>query len=591
MLDNIQLEAVSAGNGPVLVTACPGSGKTTVLISRIQYLIHEMHIQPDEILVITFTKEAALSMERRFKRVEPLIGSVHFGTIHSVFFHILSIEKGYRGSDIIYGKRKARLLRAALKENGEEKEFFPEFYDILSGQLLNFKIGGEAESRFDLEKVSRSYDLLKEKYHLIDFDDMIIKSMALLEENPKIRKKWSDRFSHILVDEAQDLSRMQFDAIKLLAGEKKNVFLVGDEDQSIYSFRHADPSIMLEFKENMGGASIYKLTRNYRCQEGIVQAASKLISNNKNRFDKIMTAASDRKSEIIVRNFKNTEEESEFVSESIINDIRSGMKPSSIAVLYRTNIRKDRLLIKLVEKKILVSIKAEPEKQNEVNTDIISFFRILSGKYKRCDLFRLFHFMRLDDLRDIFYEENMSIEDALLEKGLLEDDRSRLKNLSLKLKTASSLSPFARIKFLMNSFKYREYLEEAGKDSESLKNYYFDLLNEALEKARTIRSSSRFLSVLENDGTFLEKSDENGVKFYTFHGSKGLEFEKVYILDACQGITPSEKAVSNNDIEEERRMFYVAVTRAKKSLFIGTTALIGEREMKPSIFIEEMGIL
>ena len=591
MLDNIQARAVSAGSGPVLVAACPGSGKTTVLISRIQYLIHEMHVLPDEILVITFTKEAALSMEGRFKRVEPDTGSVRFGTIHSVFFHILSIEQGYRGSDIIYGKRKTRLLRAALKENGEAREFFPEFYDILSGELLDYRLCGENKGRFDLAKVDRSYALLKEKYHLLDFDDMIIKTMALLKENPRVLKKWSDRFSHILVDEAQDLSTMQFEAIKLLAGEKKNVFAVGDEDQSIYSFRHADPSIMLEFDARMGGASIFKLTRNYRCTNGIVDAASKLISNNKNRFDKIMTGVSERESEITVRYFHNTEEESDFVSESIINDIKSGMKPSSIAVLYRTNLRKDRLLTRLFEKKVPVFIKALPERYNEVNSDIISFFHVLSGKYERKDLFRLFHVIGYDDLRDIFIDENMSIESALHEKGLLNEDIRRLKNLSLKLKTASSLSPFARIKFLMNSFKYKDYLEEAAKESESLKNYYLDLLNEALEKARSVKSSSGFLAALENDGNILENIDENGVRFYTFHGSKGLEFDKVYILDACQGITPSVKAVSNNDIEEERRMFYVAITRAKKSLFIGTVALIGEREMQPSVFIKEMGIL
>ena len=298
-LNDPQRAAVDFDKGPCLVLAGPGSGKTAVITQRIKKLI-EKGVPAQEILVITFTKAAAVEMKERFNRLMDNVDSVTFGTFHSLFWGILQKEFLYKSSDILMGHQKTRIIKEAMElagVNQDNEDLLSSFIIEISAVNCNFyglkKYQPKLIDKEDLSKVYDAYNKLKAKYRVIDFDDMLTKAFKLFSENPDILKSWQSKFSYFMIDEMQDMNDIQFELIKMLSDRTKNIFCVGDDDQSIYGFRGSDPKIMQSFYETYDNCARILLNINYRNPENLVKSASKLIENNKNRFPKVIESTAE----------------------------------------------------------------------------------------------------------------------------------------------------------------------------------------------------------------------------------------------------------------------------------------------------------
>ncbi|MCR4782010.1 MAG: ATP-dependent helicase [Lachnospiraceae bacterium] len=593
MLDEAQRSAVETEDGPTLVVASPGSGKTTVIIERLFFLIRNKKIDPKRILVITFTKDAALSMKNRFETLDSKVESPVFGTFHSIFFHILSEEKGYTRENILIGEEKKFLIKKAFLKSGIYNDFFPEFYSLFEKKMLRYKLNqtGEFDEKGDkISKIIKQYESLKEDMKYVDFGDMINFALKMFQENPNILSKWQKRFDYILVDEAQDMNDLQFSVIKMLSGEEQNIFAVGDEDQSIYGFRGANPKIMLDFEKTYPDCKIYKLEKNYRSLKEIVEISSKLISNNKSRFDKNQYSAFDAKARIEVHNFIDSQKEAKFIVQDIKKQLSSGIEPKNIAVLYRNNIRANRIVNELVNNRIPVNFRRLSTDNKRIVSDIISVINIATGIYQRQDVFKVLSFLDKTFYRKYFTSEKVDFSKILMDSTLITEERKFLEGLQNSFMMMQRMKPFALMVFLRKTLKYDEYLKRYCKEYELEFDYFLEIVDSLMDYGRYIGSISDFRRYVEENTHGIE-SKENGVNLRTFHGAKGLEYNTVYIIDANDGITPANKSMHEGDIEEERRMFYVAITRAKRELIICFTESIGERKYKRSRFIDELEIL
>ncbi len=341
-LNDPQQAAVDFDEGPCLVLAGPGSGKTAVITQRIKRLI-EKGVPAQEILVITFTKAAAVEMKERFNRLMENVDSVTFGTFHSLFWGILQKEFGYKSSDILMGNQKTQIIREAMELSGinkDNEDLLSSFIIEISAVDCNFYGIKKYQPKFvdkeDLSKVYETYNRLKTKYRVIDFDDMLTKAYKLFSDNPIVLKNWQSKFSYFMVDEMQDMNDIQFELIKMLSDRTKNIFCVGDDDQSIYGFRGSNPKIMHTFYENYDNCTRILLNVNYRNPENIVKSASKLIANNKNRFFKEIESTA-LESKINVYSAPDLLNEAKVIVSSIKNDIKTGTAKDDIAVLYRNH--------------------------------------------------------------------------------------------------------------------------------------------------------------------------------------------------------------------------------------------------------------
>lgn len=590
MLDQAQMKAVMASLSPTLVVASPGSGKTTVIVERIKYLIKDCNINPQQILVITFTRDAAIQMIHRFEAGGDMISSPVFGTFHSIFFHILSIEYGYTFENILEGQNKANLIKKAFYMTDKTGDFFPEFYKIFEEKMLVYRLSGdEAKGRGKLNSIISKYESLKRERNLIDFGDMIILALNMFRENPGILKKWQERFKCILIDEAQDMNTIQFELVKLLSESSQNVFAVGDEDQSIYGFRGSDPQIMMRFVDEFEAAQVFKLETNYRSTKTIVESANNLIRNNNYRFDKNMKSFSNRESIVQILSFKNSIEEADFVCEKILKLIDKGYKPKDIAVLYRNNNRVGLLASKLEALKIPFDIRREKQKQDVILRCIRMAFNISRQTYDRGDIFLALNILKKEHYRYLFRDEKVDFG-KILRGHLIPEEREVITVLKNYVGLMGRLEPYALMVFLLRSFGLeefvREYCSRSGADSESMLERFFSLL----ELAKEYKFVSDFERAVDSVYS-VEHQDRGGVNLKTFHSAKGLEFKVVFIIDALEGVTPSNKALAQGALEEERRMFYVALTRAKRECYICFPNQIGEKCYKKSRFIDELKIL
>ena len=587
MLSAAQKKAVCHGTGPCLVVASPGSGKTSVLVERIRYLIRECSVDPNEILVITFTRDAAIQMKKRFEQVEKDSFSPVFGTFHSIFFHILTIEKGYTSSSILYGEKKNFLLKKAFILNGINTEFFDEFYSEIDNKMTKVKLNllhGDKISDTKIYNITRTYESLKSEMHYLDFSDMIFRALLMFKNEPEVLQRWQKRFSYILIDEAQDMNDLQFELIKLLSKEGEGVFAVGDEDQSIYGFRGANPGIFVDFKNIYPNSSVYMLEKNYRSTKGIVNVASNLISHNTVRFEKNMESYSDQDSIIEITQYKDAYIEAEEVAKAIQNQIESGVKPRDIAVLYRNNSISNLILSSLKKREVPVNIRRKPTgRESGIYNDFLLFLQVKKQPLLRKLIYRFLNLQSEDYYRSFFKTEVVDWN-QVLSSTLIDEEKAFLLKLKGDIAFLQKLPPFLFVKYLRRTLKYDSTFE---KMPQNLRDEAFSYINEIEEVAKHVESFNEFEEEIK-ERLKEETKTSDGVSMRTFHGAKGLEYKVVYIISACDGITPSNKAKSAGDIEEERRMFYVALTRAKKELYISFPLLIGEKQYGKSLFIDEL---
>ena len=606
-----QSEAIRHQDGPLLVLAGPGSGKTTVVTKRVQYLVQDCHISPSSILVITFTKAAATEMKERFLRLmeqseeKPQgYGNVLFGTFHAVFFNILKLSYGFTAANILREETRYQYMKEIVDRLKLEIDDENEFISGVLGEISlikNERISLEhyfskncAEDIF--RKIFASYEQRKRNARLIDFDDMLSYTWELLTKRPDILEAWQKKFRYILVDEFQDINRLQYDILRLLAQPENNLFIVGDDDQSIYRFRGAKPEIMLNFQKDFPTAGRVLLNDNFRSTRQIVNAAGRVIRKNQSRFAKEITARGGEGPGVRILAFEDQQQECLYLLKEMQEYKKNGGAWQQMAVLYRTNTQPRLLIQKFMEFNVPFRVRDQVPNLFEhwIAKNLFCYIRLACGSKLRKDLLPVLNrpkrYMNRECLNDeiICWEYMM---DYYKDKPYVCD---KIERLQYDLKMLGRMGPFAAINYIRHVVGYEEYLKEYAEFRRMNAEDLMEVLNELQESARAYKTYDEWFAYMER---YKKEMDEmrkrqqevkEGVHLATMHSSKGLEYDKVFILDAAEGITPYKKAVLDADLEEERRMFYVAMTRAKKELIICWAKKQFSHELTVSRFVEEM---
>ena len=604
-LSEVQQRAVTHRDGPMLVLAGPGSGKTLVLTWRVRYLTEVCRINPGAILVITFTRAAAREMKERYLRMTGSESTaVSFGTFHAVFFQILKLAYGYRSENILREEEKYRFLKDAVFRQKLEPDDEAELLSSISSEISRVK-----NERPDLQvykatscdsksfrAIFNEYDNRLRRSGKIDFDDMLGYCYELLKERPDILRAWQRKFRYILVDEFQDINQLQYDIVRMLAAPEDNLFIVGDDDQSIYRFRGAKPQIMLHFEEDYPAAKRVLLDTNYRCTGAIVEGAGRVIANNKERFPKDIRAQKDRGPAILTHLFKNQEEEYACVIDKIRLWREKGGSYGDIAVLFRTNTQPRKLVEELIAEGIPFRMRDSlPNLYDHwIVRDIFTYLRMSKGSLKRSDFLQIMNRPKRYIGRECLESEEISWE-ALL---TWYDDKpwvcERIEKLQKDLKLAGRLSPSGAHHYIRHIIGYegylKEYAEYRGRNPEEL-SAILDELAELAKGFSTLADwEAHIARVREELAKQAREREQNkdSVSLSTMHSSKGLEYRIVFIIDANEGITPHRRVIFEEDMEEERRLFYVAMTRAKELLYIFSVKKLYGKKAEISRFVEEL---
>lgn len=590
-----QKSAIHFKDGPALVLAGPGSGKTTVIVNRIISLIKEHSVSPSSILVITFTKAAAKSMRQRFLSLtgESYV-SVTFGTFHAVFFSMLRHAYNYSAGSIIKADIRYNYIRNAAM--GFELEY-PDENEMVTGIISEISRVKSNRLCIDTyEAVScpaATFRLIYKKYEnmlisrrMIDYDDMIIMCYELLSKRADYRKAWQDKYKYILVDEFQDINKAQYDTIKLIAGKQANLFVVGDDDQSIYAFRGSKPDIMLGLSTEYRDIVQMYLNTNYRCSSEIVAGARSLIEYNKVRFAKDIRSCGMCSGRIKVCKMADIEEEALYLSKEVRELIADGIKPEEIAVISRTNIISNIYYTRLnsdgVACRTLTAVHNIYD--SWLMQDIAAYMRLSQGMYDKENAVRIInkpsrYIKRALITQPFNFEHLRKCYDG--DEGLIKI----INDMQFDIKMLSHMSPYAAVNYILKGIGYEDYINEEiirkrlNKEEvyaklteiKTLSRKYMDIkqwlkyIDEQAEKTERENKSDKRQGNQKNSD---EKDSAGAVNIYTMHSCKGLEFKAVFIMDVCEGIIPYNKAVLDNEIEEERRLMYVAMTRAKEKLYL-----------------------
>lgn len=599
-----QKSAIQHGHGPMLVIAGPGSGKTTVLTARIKYLIENYKVNPTEILVITFTKAAAMEMQKRFEKQIGGRSGVTFGTFHAIFFYILKSAYNYSVNNIIKEETRNLIIRQAIEKSNLETEDVNETLGNIAGEISRVKTEGVDINVYysancpeeEFRKIYKYYDNALKRQSLIDFDDMLLYCYDLFVKRPDILKKWQQKYSYILIDEFQDINKIQYDVVKMLALPQNNVFVVGDDDQSIYGFRGSKPEIMLNFEKDYSGVQKVVMDINYRSSANIVAAAGYVIGNNKIRFDKNIRTINPQGNRVNIAEFNTIREEYLRVVDSIRESVKQGLSYSEHAVLYRTNAAASPFIRCMIENNIPFVLRDGVPNifEHWIAKDIFTYMAIALGSRKRSDFIRIMNKPKRYIGRDYLTDSVISFDQ--LEK-YYEDKPwmlERLDRLRGDLRLMATMSPYAMINYLRKGVGYDEYLSEYANNHSIEPKELTDIADELMESARNCKTYAEWQEYIETYTNNLKESyssqkrNDDAVVLTTMHGSKGLEYDTVFIIDANEGITPHKKAVFDSEIEEERRMFYVAMTRARKQLNIFYAKERYNKQMEASRFVREI---
>lgn len=601
--NNSQLKAVKHKTGPMLVIAGPGSGKTTVLTARIRNLIEEYSVNPANILVITFTKAAANEMKSRFNNMMGRSTNVTFGTFHAVFFMILRAAYNYSVDNIIKEDVRQNIIKQAIERSRLEPDDLNEMVSNITGEISRVKTEAIDINAYysascpeeEFRDIYKYYVKTLKKMGLIDFDDMLLYCHELLTTRRDILAKWQQKYQYILIDEFQDINKIQYDIIKLLAKPQDNLFIVGDDDQSIYGFRGSKPEIMLNFDRDYPDTDKVILDTNYRSTGNIVSAAGKVIAHNKVRFAKNINTVNDPGDKVDIIEFNTQAEEYEKIIDNIRKESASGGNYSDNAVLFRTNSTAAGFVRKLVEYSVpFVTRDGVPNVfEHWIARDVITYMNIAMGSRKRSDFLQIINRPKRYIGRDYLADAEISFDN--LEK-YYEDKNwmiERVDRLKYDILAMASMSPYAMINYLRKGVGYDGYLDEYAQSHNMQVRELYDVMDELMESARSYKTFNEWFAYIDEYGTKLRESyaamdKQNAVILTTMHSSKGLEYPVVYIIDANEEITPHKKAVFAPEIEEERRMFYVAMTRAKRRLNIYYARKRYNKEIEVSRFVKEI---
>ena len=620
-VNKAQYRAIPHGAGAMLVLAGPGSGKTFVVTQRIKYLIEQHHVKPEDILVITFTKAAAEEMQERFAKLSAgKCNPVYFGTFHSVFFQILRHTYRFTAQNIIRENDKYRLLSQIIRELPDEilgqaqLDYSTETLQNLLSEISTVKNNGVTPQEVRsatvpqavFERIFQMYKQEMNRNKLIDFDDMVLLCRNLLAERPDTLKLWQQRFQYILVDEFQDICPLQYEVVRMLAKPQDNLFIVGDDDQSIYGFRGSRPEIMLNFTKEYPKAEQVLLDVNYRSRQGIVDTAARLIAHNKMRFDKAVRAQNRQNDGVKIYSFQSKSKQAESIALLIKQYIAlPDTKYSDIAILYRTNNHTIYTADRLMREGIPFTMKEKPKNiyESPVAKDIIAYMRYALYEANQEDFLRIMN-------KPVRYIKRSTVPRGVFKMRELIDNNhatgyvvQNILEFYDELHFIKSLNPFSAVNFIRkgvgNGTGYDAYLKKQAAEKGKDVSEEFEELEELMRLSREFETIELWLEHIENYDAILyeiaqqekrlKKMNTDAVSMVTMHASKGLEWDVVILPDVNEGVIPHKKAVTDAELEEERRMFYVAMTRAKQHLFI---FYIQEKEagnLLPSRFLDELG--
>lgn len=579
-----QTQAIMHKDGPMMVLAGPGSGKTTVITHRVQYLTKEYGIDPGDILVITFTRAAAEEMRERYEALTGGGSRVTFGTFHSIFFRILKLAYRYTADNIVREEQQMQFVRELAQAGGLEPEDENEFAASILSEISSVK--GE---RIALEhyyskncpdtvfrQLYAGYEEKMRRAGLIDFDDMMVLCLELFTERKDILSAWQRRYRYILIDEFQDINRLQYEIVRMLAKPEDNLFIVGDDDQSIYRFRGAKPEIMLGFERDYPGAGRILLDVNYRSTEEIVAPALRLIGENQKRFSKAIHTTGRHGKNVITKLWQDPGEENLTIAREIQLYLQSGVRPGDIAVLYRTNAGPRFLMEKLMEYNLPFRTRDTVPNLYEhwISRNILTYIRIAMGSRVREDILQVINRPKRYISRDAMPDETVSFEKMKAFYAEKDWIAERIESLEGDLRAIARMSPLAAVNYIRQGMGYDEYLIEYAAFRRMRPEELLETADELKESAAGFKTFDEWFAHIEAYKEELlrqaaqRRTETDAITLATMHSAKGLEFPIVYILDANEGITPHSRAMLDEDMEEERRLFYVAMTRAKTRLHV-----------------------
>ncbi|MBR5713101.1 MAG: ATP-dependent helicase [Lachnospiraceae bacterium] len=606
--NSAQEEAIRHVDGPMLVLAGPGSGKTYVITNRIRHLIEDALVPPEEILVITFSRAAAGEMRERFDHLTgQSYPGVTFGTFHACFFHMLQHRRGYRADDILRETDAlsilTELLHSIRPEYADDRQIVQEISEELLRAKCMHRDSTDVESlnyrpsscdRETFVRIYKAYNEELKKLRKLDFEDMLLLTRELLTEDEETLSMWRRRYRYLLVDEFQDINRIQYDIVRLLTGPAGNLFAVGDDDQSIYGFRGSDPSIMQSVPKDYPRCRVIRLTVNYRSTPDIVSAADALISNNRVRYEKTHTTARPAGEPPRILRFDTVPSENEFLLGEIRRLTQSGASFGDIAVLFRTNLQMRSLRDLLSRSGVPFRIRGflpSLYEQPQVRV-VLSYIRAAHGDMSRSIILTIAN-------RPKRYLERRFLTGPTINLTAVRDAAAsagkkylaaNVDRLIYDLGMLRRLNPYAAVHYVRKVIGYDAYVA----DSAGHRDDAFETLNELQETVREFATAAQLFEAVAKEADerrnrpVNDDRDRSSVSLMTFHASKGLEFPHVYICDCNETIVPHKKALLPETVEEERRLLYVAMTRAQDSLSLMYVEKRFGRDLPPSCFLGEI---
>ena len=620
IFNEAQKAAISHTQGPMMVLAGPGSGKTTVITHRIKELL-ERGVNPSGILVITFTKAAASEMKERFRKLlgpeqekEYDSGKVTFGTFHSVFYQILKFAYRFPAGSVFGEDEKREYFKSYLAESELEVEDEGEFISAVNNEIsyvkgnridLNYYYSQNCPEEW-FKKLYNGYEIMLRKTGKLDFDDMLIMCHELFTERKDILGAWQRKFRYILVDEFQDINRIQYEIVRMLALPENNLFIVGDDDQSIYRFRGAKPEIMLGFVKDYPETKQVLLAENYRSTKAVVETSLRLISHNKVRYSKRLVPVHGHGRPVDITVYENPLREMEDVARKLREYLQAGYQYKDMAVLFRASTGSGLLAEKLTEYNIPFEMRdVIPNLYSHwIAKDIFAYLNLGAGSRKRSEFYRIMNRPNRYFSRDAFETSEVSL-DAV--KSFYQDKdwmEERVCDLESDLVTIGRLKPTAAINYIRKAVGYDEYLRSYAEFRRLKPEELFEIADRLAESAvgfetyeawrehvikyeETLRQQRLEELRKREKGNPAEGEQTNAVTLSTMHSAKGLEYGIVFVIDVNEGIIPHHKAALAADIEEERRLFYVAMTRAKERLHLCAVRERYHRKQELSRFLNE----
>ena len=618
-LNDQQKDVVSHLDGPSLVLAGPGSGKTTVIVSRTAFLIMEAGIKPENILTVTFNRAAGKEMGRRFEGTfgKFINGKAHFSTIHSFCNMVIKHYERMRGKTLkrIDGNdgiedSKRKILKKIYYEvnsasiNDDELENLLSELSLVKNTMMKDLEGSKFNTK-NFEQIYKVYEKYKKTNLMIDFDDMLTYTYSIFTRFPHILDDYRKRYKYIQVDEGQDLSSIQFEIIKCLAAPYNNVFIVADDDQSIYGFRGAEPEQILGIEKNFPGCRIYNLECNYRSTGNIVDISSSFIKSNSRRFNKNHKAVNQHAKDPVVIQPKDENSQLKFLVDMVKK--KAGSKEKTIGILYRNNLSSISIVEALDKNGVKFALR-----QNKLFffshwavLDILAFLKFAMDQRDVDSFLRIcFRMNRFISKAMIEHGLNQSMGESFVDCLLTSYDLkpfqiNRIQGVKEEFRRLARMQTSTAISYIENDFKYFESIREYCEATGASFDYVYGLFGVLKTLAASYPSIPVFLHRLEQLEHLMTKTDvysnESRITLTTIHSAKGLEYNYVIMADLIEEEIPGRKAVEamikNKDsvlIEEERRLFYVGITRAREELFLICPQYVNSRQAPKSIFVSEL---